>query len=207
MRLGGNVCGIRALLRNFGKEEHHDEEEKQRIARVHEEASSFSFEEWEDIQATIKADEELALRIQAEEREKYSEAEKARLLNLFEATMKRLKTFTPMESDFDRKIPKLADERSKRAAKVELEQESSKRQMTGESSEPREQEDDELTQDDFQQIMMTAPVKEFYVEAQQDLVKERFSTTEPTDDKENELWVELKRLFKPDVDDTLWKLQ
>ncbi|GJT09005.1 hypothetical protein Tco_0843467 [Tanacetum coccineum] len=49
-----------------------DEEERQRIARVHEEASSFNIEEWEDIQATIKADEELAQRIQAEEREKYS---------------------------------------------------------------------------------------------------------------------------------------
>ncbi|GJV63338.1 putative ribonuclease H-like domain-containing protein [Tanacetum coccineum] len=39
------------------------------------------------------------------------------------------------------------------------------------------------------------------------LVKERFSTIEPTDDKEKELWVELKRLFEPDNDDTLWKLQ
>nr|GEV90730.1 putative ribonuclease H-like domain-containing protein [Tanacetum cinerariifolium] len=43
-------------------------------------ASSFNVEEWEDIQVTIKDNEELALRIQAEEREKYSEAEKARLL-------------------------------------------------------------------------------------------------------------------------------
>ncbi|GJW94476.1 hypothetical protein Tco_0174148 [Tanacetum coccineum] len=40
-----------------------------------------------------------------------------------------------------------------------------------------------------------------------DLVKKRFSTTEPTDDKEKELWVELKRLFEPDNDDILWKLQ
>ncbi|GJV94984.1 hypothetical protein Tco_1546561 [Tanacetum coccineum] len=39
------------------------------------------------------------------------------------------------------------------------------------------------------------------------LVKERFSIIEPTDDKEKELWVELKRLFEPDCDDTLWKLQ
>nr|GEV76939.1 hypothetical protein [Tanacetum cinerariifolium] len=39
-----------------------------------------------------------------------------------------------------------------------------------------------------------------------DLVKERFSTTEPTDDKEKELWVELKRLFEPDTEDELWKL-
>ncbi|GKC12568.1 xylulose kinase-1 [Tanacetum coccineum] len=40
-----------------------------------------------------------------------------------------------------------------------------------------------------------------------DLVKKRFSTTEPIDDKEKELWVELKRMFEPDNDDTLWKIQ
>nr|GEX80387.1 hypothetical protein [Tanacetum cinerariifolium] len=39
------------------------------------------------------------------------------------------------------------------------------------------------------------------------LVKERFSSTEPTDDKERTLWVELKRLFEPDTNDALWKLQ
>ncbi|GJR52558.1 hypothetical protein Tco_1403079 [Tanacetum coccineum] len=38
------------------------------------------------------------------------------------------------------------------------------------------------------------------------LVHERFNSTEPTEDKEKELWVELKRLFEPDDDDTLWKL-
>ncbi|GJS69387.1 putative reverse transcriptase domain-containing protein, partial [Tanacetum coccineum] len=36
-----------------------------------------------------------------------------------------------------------------------------------------------------------------------DLVKERFSLTEPTDDKEKALWVKLKRLFEPDTDDFL----
>nr|GEV76339.1 hypothetical protein [Tanacetum cinerariifolium] len=155
-----------------------DEEERQRITSVHEEASSFNVEEREDIQATIEADEELALRIQAEEREKYSKAEKARLLidlinqikrhfaqqrakerrnnpmtqaqqrtymsnyvkhmgshilkqlkklsfeelkNLFEATMIRVKNFTPMESDFGKTIPKIVDESSKRAGEEELE--------------------------------------------------------------------------------------
>nr|GEX12498.1 hypothetical protein [Tanacetum cinerariifolium] len=116
-------------------QEHLDEEERQRIAMVHEEASSFNVEEWEDIQATIKADEELALRIQAEEREKYSEAEKEILL------------------------VDLINQRK----------------------------------DDLVKLW--------------DLVKERFNTTEPTDDKKKELWVELKRLFEPDNDDTLWKLQ
>ncbi|GJZ58042.1 hypothetical protein Tco_0613536 [Tanacetum coccineum] len=40
-----------------------------------------------------------------------------------------------------------------------------------------------------------------------EMVQEKFNTTEPTYDKEKELWVELKRLFEPDDDDTLWKLQ
>nr|GFA80578.1 hypothetical protein [Tanacetum cinerariifolium] len=37
------------------------------------------------------------------------------------------------------------------------------------------------------------------------LVKEKF--TMPSVDKEKALWVELKRLFEPDADDVLWKLQ
>ncbi|GJS63795.1 hypothetical protein Tco_0678359 [Tanacetum coccineum] len=57
-----------------------DEEERQRIARVHEEANTFNAEEWDNIQAQIEADEELAQKLQAEERGKFSEVEKARLL-------------------------------------------------------------------------------------------------------------------------------
>ncbi|GJZ67612.1 hypothetical protein Tco_0630852 [Tanacetum coccineum] len=57
-----------------------DKEERQRITRAHEAASSFNIKEWEDIRVRIKFDEELAQRLQVEEREKYSEAEKARLL-------------------------------------------------------------------------------------------------------------------------------
>ncbi|GKC50401.1 hypothetical protein Tco_1073146 [Tanacetum coccineum] len=37
-----------------------DEEERQRIVRVQEEASSFNIEEWDDIQARVEADEEFA---------------------------------------------------------------------------------------------------------------------------------------------------
>nr|GEV35274.1 hypothetical protein [Tanacetum cinerariifolium] len=39
------------------------------------------------------------------------------------------------------------------------------------------------------------------------LVKEKFSTTVPTVDKEKALWVELTRLFEPNTDDVFWKLQ
>ncbi|GJX96815.1 putative ribonuclease H-like domain-containing protein [Tanacetum coccineum] len=39
------------------------------------------------------------------------------------------------------------------------------------------------------------------------LVKKTFSTTDPTEDKEKELWVKLKRLYEPDPRDQLWALQ
>nr|GEU65660.1 hypothetical protein [Tanacetum cinerariifolium] len=39
------------------------------------------------------------------------------------------------------------------------------------------------------------------------LVKEKFSSALPIVDKQKALWVELKRLFEPDADDVLWKLQ
>ncbi|GJY97926.1 hypothetical protein Tco_0514836 [Tanacetum coccineum] len=295
-----------------------DEEERQRIARVQEEASSLNIEEWDDIQARVEADEEFAQRLQSEEREMYSEAEKARLLaelinerkryfaaqraeerrnkpltqaqqrtymsqyiknmgshtlkqlksysfdeikNLFETTMRRVHTFVPMESESERVIPELAAGSSKRDAEEELVQESSKRQKTRESSEPveepKDKEEEELSQERIQQMMIIVPEQGMNVEALQtkypiidweiytegarkywkiirvgnhtkvyqffddmlkafdredlvklwSLVKEKFTSTEPTEDKERELWVELKRLFEPDADDELWKSQ
>ncbi|GKD09787.1 hypothetical protein Tco_1189472 [Tanacetum coccineum] len=57
-----------------------DEEERQRIGKVQEEASSFNIEEWDDIQAIVEADEEFTQRLQSKEREMYSKAKKSRLL-------------------------------------------------------------------------------------------------------------------------------
>ncbi|GJV15585.1 hypothetical protein Tco_1360908 [Tanacetum coccineum] len=57
-----------------------EKEDRQRIVRVHKPASSFNVEEWEDIQARVEADKELVQRLQAKEREKYTEAEQARML-------------------------------------------------------------------------------------------------------------------------------
>ncbi|GJZ89281.1 hypothetical protein Tco_0661063, partial [Tanacetum coccineum] len=39
------------------------------------------------------------------------------------------------------------------------------------------------------------------------LVKEKFTLTKQTKDKEREIWVELKRLFELDIDDEVWNLQ
>ncbi|GJZ57977.1 hypothetical protein Tco_0613471 [Tanacetum coccineum] len=187
------------------------DKERQRIARVHEVASSFNVEEWIDIQARVEADEELAQRLQVEEREMYTEVEQARMLieiinqrkryfvaqraeerrnkpptqaqqrtymsnyikhiggytlqqlrgysfdeikNLFETKMRRVHTFVPIESEIKRVIPELAAGSSKRDAEEELDQESFKRQKTGESSElaeePRDKEANELSQEELQ---------------------------------------------------------
>nr|GEX87109.1 ribonuclease H-like domain-containing protein [Tanacetum cinerariifolium] len=81
-----------------------------------------------------------------------------------------------------------------------------------------------------QNMLEIVPVSEFKVEALQvkyhiidweihtegfdredlvalwNLVKKKFSSAKPNEDKEKALWVELKRLFEPDANDVLWKL-
>nr|GEV16326.1 hypothetical protein [Tanacetum cinerariifolium] len=119
-----------------------------------------------DIQAKTEADEELALRIQAEEMEKYSKAKNARLLvrypiidwNLYIEDSRKHWKFIRVGNHIET-YQFFADMLKK------------------------------FDRDDLVQLWS--------------LVKERFSTIEPTYDKEKELWVELKRLFEPDVDDTL----
>ncbi|GJZ13648.1 hypothetical protein Tco_0548878 [Tanacetum coccineum] len=91
--------------------------------------------------------------------------------NLFETTMRRVHTFVPTESEIERVIPELAAESSERDAEEELDQESSKRQKTGESSElaeePRDKEADELSQEELQQMMIIVPEQGMNVKALQ----------------------------------------
>nr|GFD18247.1 hypothetical protein [Tanacetum cinerariifolium] len=88
----------------------------------------------------------------------------------------------------------------------------------------------EMSEKDVQNMLQIIPVAEFKVDALQvkypfidweiyfegsrsdldalwRLVKEKFSTALPTVDKEKPFLVELKRLFKPDADDVIWRLQ
>ncbi|GKE04526.1 hypothetical protein Tco_1396544 [Tanacetum coccineum] len=169
-------------------QEKFDEEERQRIACIHEEASTFKPEEWDNIQAQIEADEELTHKLQAQERERYSEADKAKLLYMgshtlqqlrgysfdkikviFEATMKRVNTFTLMKSD--NRVPKVVTGSSKRSAKEELGEENSKRQKIAERSEPakesKDKKSDELSQEQLQQLMIIVPEEGMNVEALQ----------------------------------------
>ncbi|GKE56223.1 hypothetical protein Tco_1495408 [Tanacetum coccineum] len=140
-----------------------NEEERQRIAKVQEEAISFKIEEWDEIQDRVEADEEFAQRLQSEAKERrnkpLTQAQQRTYMsqyiknmgshtlkqlksysfdeikNLFETTIRRVHTFVPMKSESERVIPELAAGSSKRDAEEELVQESSKRQKTEESSE------------------------------------------------------------------------
>nr|GEZ23351.1 hypothetical protein [Tanacetum cinerariifolium] len=177
-------------------QEQFDEEERQRMDRVHEAAQTFSEEEWENIRARVAADEKLTQRLQVEERNKYSEVDQAKMLvdlinqrKIYFAkqkakakrkmpmtqahkglisTMRSIKDFVPIESKYDKAVPKLEEARSsKRDAKEEIDQGSSKKQKIGERSEPRNKDVDELSQEELQQLMIIVLEQRMNVEALQ----------------------------------------
>ncbi|GJY70127.1 hypothetical protein Tco_0473109 [Tanacetum coccineum] len=104
------------------------------------------------------------------------------LKELFETTMRNVTTFVPMETkDRERASELVAGSSqatiidsaevgsSKRAAEAEFNYEGSKRQKTNEASRSVQEqpEEEELSQDDLQQMMMVVPVEKVYVEALQ----------------------------------------
>ncbi|GJY02533.1 hypothetical protein Tco_0360685 [Tanacetum coccineum] len=118
---------------------------------------------------------------------------------------------------------KTESERVKRPGFL-LAKESSKRLKTSKASRselPQEQQTKdpkELSEEEMKKMMEIVLVEEVYVEALQkfdredmdtlwSLVKETFSSSVPTEDKEKELWVDLNRLYEPDPRDQLWARQ
>nr|GEV43325.1 hypothetical protein [Tanacetum cinerariifolium] len=110
-----------------------------------------------------------------------------KVMPIFKREYKKVQTFKP---DKDVEEPK-----KKRVADETLLQESFNKLKLIEVSESTQEipsnDPKELSEEDVQNI----------------LVKEKFSLAVPSVDKEKALWVELKILFEPDVDDVLWKLQ
>nr|GEV07039.1 xylulose kinase-1 [Tanacetum cinerariifolium] len=76
---------------------------------------------------------------------------------------------------------------------LRLEQDSSKKLKTSE----------EVPEEKLKEMMELIPVEEVYMKLWA-LVKETLNIRPTTNDKEKELWVELKRLYEPDVEDLLW---
>nr|GEU32410.1 hypothetical protein [Tanacetum cinerariifolium] len=114
-------------------------------------------------------------------------------------------------------------ERLKRT-RIQLDKERSKKLKTTKASrtqatqEQQSEEPKELSEEELKKMMELIPVEELYIEALQkidsedldklwSLVKKTCSAAEVTNEKEKELWVELKRLYEPDSRDPLWALQ
>ncbi|GKA22431.1 putative ribonuclease H-like domain-containing protein [Tanacetum coccineum] len=86
-----------------------DKEERQRMAKVHKAAQSFTEEEWENIRATVEVDEELSKRLQAVERS--AEAE------LDHESSKRQKT-----NQASRSVQEQSEEEEKELSQEDLQQ-------------------------------------------------------------------------------------
>ncbi|GJV02048.1 hypothetical protein Tco_1335617 [Tanacetum coccineum] len=152
LQLEQERLGLKEALR---MQEQLDEEERKMIARVHEEASTFNAEEWNNIQAQIKADEKKREFAQqrAEQRRNKPMTQAQQRTYMFQGDylrphMKRVNTFTPIESDDT--VPKVVARSSKIDAEQELNQENSKRQKIGEGSEPAEESKYEQSQEQLQ---------------------------------------------------------
>ncbi|GJX45029.1 hypothetical protein Tco_0261705 [Tanacetum coccineum] len=152
---------IRKSAAKTKDKEEFDEEERQRIARVHEAARSFS---------------EQLKRLSFNE-----------IKDLFETTMRRANTFIPMETEIRRGVIELVADSSKAAVTESAEARGTKRAA-----------EEEVV---FKDMLKTFNRDDLVKLCS--LVQERFNSTEPTEDKEIEFWVELKRLFEPDADDEL----
>ncbi|GJW06359.1 putative ribonuclease H-like domain-containing protein [Tanacetum coccineum] len=132
-------------------------------------------------------------------------------------------SFVPKDSEIKKELMKRSG--------FDFQKPPAKRQKIGEVSMSVEEQsagkEKEVSEEEVKKLLVIVPVEEVYIEALQvyqvfedmlnrfdrdnleklwDLVKKKFSSTEPVIDKEKVFWVEVKRLFEPD-DDTLWKLQ
>ncbi|GJV64776.1 putative ribonuclease H-like domain-containing protein [Tanacetum coccineum] len=137
------------------------EEEKQRIARITSKGKMKLYTE------TIQQNACRAYQSEKKQLRGYSFDE---IKNLFETTMRRVHTFVLIKSEIEKVIPKLAAGSSRRDAEEELDQESCKRQKTGESSKPAKEpkdKEEELSQEELQQMMIIVPEQGVNVESLQ----------------------------------------
>nr|GEX14166.1 DNA-directed DNA polymerase [Tanacetum cinerariifolium] len=179
-------------------------------------------------------DEKIAQRLHDEEIEKAAARDKQEKDDLERAQeVSKSKEETSFHSSSQEKYDNLFKEygwpdkdveepKKKRVAKETLLQESFKKlkavKVSGfeTTQETPSNDPKEMSEEDVQNMLEIFLVFEFKVEALHvkedlvalwNLVKEKFSSAVPIVDKEKALWVELKRLFEPDSDDVLWKLQ
>ncbi|GJT62383.1 hypothetical protein Tco_1005916 [Tanacetum coccineum] len=170
------------------------------MAQVHQAAQGSTDAEWDDVLARVAADEDFKFfaqqRAEAKRNKPMTPAQQKEYMSNYIKnqeggySIKQLKSlsFEQVKEIFETTMRKI-------------------REALGSGEESAEKEK-ELSKEELQKLLVIVPVEEVYVEALQifaemlkkfdkddlvklwDLVKERFSTTEPTDDKEKELYVQ-----------------
>nr|GEU33472.1 hypothetical protein [Tanacetum cinerariifolium] len=124
----------------------------------------------------------------------------------FEEVEAKFKTIWKQMEDFIHMGSKEEGERIKRKG-LNLEQESAKKQKTSEEVLEEVKSSDEVPEEKIKELIRRVPIEEIDREDLNQLwalVKETLSARPTTDEKEMELWVELKRLYESDVEDHLW---
>ncbi|GJS97947.1 uncharacterized mitochondrial protein-like protein [Tanacetum coccineum] len=246
-------------------------DEEERLAREKDEANVALTEEWDDIQAKIEADHELAQRLQAEEQEELSDAEKATLFQ--QLLEKRRKHFAAKRAEEQRnKPPTQAQQRKIMCTYLKNMEGKKLKDLKNKSFDSiqkmfdrafmrcdhcwtseqtwwkvvqREQEknEEEVAIDvvplaikspsivgwkihkegkkSYYQIMradgksqmyriFSHMLKSFSREDLEDLyklVKAKYESTRPVEDLDLLLWGDLKTMFEPHVEDTVWRNQ
>ncbi|GJT70794.1 hypothetical protein Tco_1030080 [Tanacetum coccineum] len=120
---------------------------------------------------------------------------------MFDRAFKRVNTFVDFRTD-------LVEGSSKRAGE-ELEQESTKKQKVDEDKDTAELQSLMKVIPDEEEVTIDAiplAVKED-LEDLYKLVKARYGSTRPVESMDYMLWNDLKIMFKPHVEDEVWKLQ
>nr|GEV82757.1 coiled-coil domain-containing protein 97 [Tanacetum cinerariifolium] len=121
-------------------------EEEERITREKDEANRAMIEEWDDVQAIIDADRQLAEQIQAQEREQLSIEERSKLLAELIESRRKVNTFVDLNTEIvEESLKKTQVEVTKgssKRAREELEQESAKKQKLNEQVQAKVADDD-----------------------------------------------------------------
>ncbi|GJS66195.1 hypothetical protein Tco_0680759 [Tanacetum coccineum] len=179
------------------------------MAQVHQATQGFTDAKWDDILARVAADEDLVQQLQ--EGEKYNEEDLPR--KLVELVNQRKKFFSQQRAEAKRNKPTTPAQQKDYMSTYIKNQEGGYSIKNLKLRSFEQLEDKRLKIAGQEGLEEPAKRQKIREASGDDLVKlwslvyERFNSTELTDDKAKELWVKLKRLFEPDKNDNLWKIQ
>ncbi|GKC36913.1 hypothetical protein Tco_1049297 [Tanacetum coccineum] len=208
-------------------------DEEERLAREkaekEQEANIALIETWDDIQAKIDADHQLAERLQAQEQEELSVEEKA--TSFQQLLEKRRKNFAAKRAEEKRNKPPTKAQQRKiictylknmegyKLNDLKLKEFDSIQEMFDRAFKRQKVEDDKETAE-IKKLMEIIPdeeevaidvillaVKSPNLETLYKLVKAKYESTRPVEDLDLILWGDLKTMFEPHVEDKVWRNQ